>query len=252
MSLKIPCNPTQHITKEDQEIEFINNNNNKILSININNRQERTYTPDSLNDNDDDNEQINIIESTSPTTVSSLDEEEHQKEQKYTKENFKEMNTNDDCFNEFIDNEQFNDYNQYFEIDDHDANFFDNSEEDEYEYEEDEDEDDENLNYLSLFKYTLKKAKPILNKKYASTGFLYNRFTYLDTIVECEENQMEQSGHSDLINETNKRSSFSCFNLSTNRPLTTKIIVHKGPISTYFSTKMMNLSIFIFLFKINF
>jgi TATA-binding protein-associated factor Taf7 len=239
MSLKIPCNPTQHITKEDKEIEFITlTNNNKYNKI-----QERSYTPDSLND-DYDNESLKLLESTTPTSISSLEEED----KGYNQENIKEMSVNDDNFNEFIDNEQFNDYNQYFEIDDHEANLFDDSEEEEdddddyndYEYEEDDDDNNNNQDYLSLFKYTLKKAKPILTKKYASTGFLYNRFTYLDTIVECEENQLEQSSHSDLMNESNKRSSLSCFNLttnikSTNRPLTTKIIIHKGPI-----TKIIN------------
>lgn len=33
-------------------------------------------------------------------------------------------------------------------------------------------------------------------------GVLYNRFSYLNYIVECGENQMELNGHSDLINET--------------------------------------------------
>ena len=154
--------------------------------------------------------------------------------------------------NDLIDNEKFFDYadhdefeatinknnnnsiedetlDYYFEDDtkfnEDSQNYFNmNDENSDYEnHDEDGDDDDDILN--GNFKFCLKQAQPV-HKKFASTGLLFYKIKYLDTIVEVEEATVSVDDNNSDTQEKiaaaaggggNKfrKCSTSCFNLTT-------------------------------------
>jgi hypothetical protein len=119
--------------------------------------------------------------------------------------------------NNSIEDETLEDY--YFDDDtkfnENSQNYFNMNGDDN---EDDDDDDDEDI-LNGNFKFCLKQAQPV-HKKFASTGLLFYKFKYLDTIVEVEEAGDDNSDN--LITQEKMRGgnksrkcSTSCFNLTT-------------------------------------
>ena len=127
-------------------------------------------------------------------------------------------NIEDETFDYYFeDDTKFHeDHEGYFNDNNNDNLTRDDSEEDKN-YNDDDDDDDDDDILKGNFKFCLKQAQPV-HKKFASTGLLFYKFKYMDTIVEDEEIQADDVDDADKQSSQESKSrkgSISCFNLAT-------------------------------------
>ena len=117
-----------------------------------------------------------------------------------------------------MNNEVVDTYDYYFDDDDETNKLHENFEEYfindnnnnlDTIHDSDDDDDDNDQN----FKFCLKQAQPV-HKKFASTGLLYYKIKYMDTIVEDEEISQDDESTNNNSDFKFRKNSTSCFNLT--------------------------------------